>query len=258
MKPQTSPRNKDHIQSVEFVFNVIEILVEHPHGLVLTEVAELADLTRPAARRYLLSLVANGYAVQDKRRFKLSSRIVSIARQWISNAQIWQLAQPILNEVTVQLQENCSVAELSGHDIVYVARSAAHRIMTVQISVGTQLPIHCTSVGQVLLTYQSKKTQAKLISEMNFDRGTSKRIVNSKEMYTRIETVKKQGYAIADDELEFGLCSIAIPIRQPNGEVKNSLNIAAPKSRFSSIELVEKALPILKKARVEIEKLIIE
>lgn len=258
METNTTDRNKDHIQSVELVFKVVEILAEHPYGLVLTEVAELAGITRPAARRYLLSLVANGYALQEKRRFKLSSRIVSVARQWISNAQIWRLVQPVLNKVTDKLHESCSIAEISGQDIVYVARSAARRIMTVQISVGTQLPIYCTSMGQVLLAYQSKQIQTDLISKMNFNKGTEKSIATAKEMSARIDLIKKQGYVIVDEELELGLCSLAVPIRRPNGEVKTALNISAPKSRFSSTNFIGKILPELIKARDEIETLIID
>lgn len=258
MNLKEKPRNKDHIQSVEFVFKVVEILAEHPYGLVLTEVAELASLTRPAARRYLLSLVANGYAVQEKRRFKLSSRIVTVARQWINNAHFWRLAQPILNHVTDQLQESCSVAELSGRDIVYVARSAARRIMAVQISVGTQLPIYCTSMGQVLLAHQPKYLQDNIILDTKFERGSDKSLKNTQQIRQRIVEIKRQGYAIVDEELELGICSIAIPIYHPNGDVKSALNLSAPKARFSTQQLVEQALPLLTQARDKIEMLVID
>lgn len=258
MNSDKQPPNKDRVQAVEYVFRVMDVLANHPHGLVLTEVSELTDLSRAAARRYLLSLVANGYATQEKRRFKLTARIVSLARQWLNNAHIWTLAQPILNKVTETLEESCSIAEFSGEDIIYVARSAARKIMTVQIAIGTKLPIYCTSMGQVLLAFQSLESRNAIVSKMKFERGTHKSISSEKAMYERLDLIRKRGYAINDEELELGLCSIAVPIRNPNGEITTALNLSAPTTRFNAKDLFEKALPVITSARNEIELLILD
>src|SRR5690606_26676011 len=95
---------------------VMEILAAHPQGLTLTEVAERAGLTRAGARRFLLTLVATGYAVQEGRRFQLSSRLISVARTWLGGASLWAFAEPFMRAVSQQLNESCSAAILADEE----------------------------------------------------------------------------------------------------------------------------------------------
>lgn len=258
MSEQKPIQNKDRVQAVDSVFKTLEILSVHPFGLTLSEVAEMTELSRAAARRYLLSLVGNGYAVQQGRRFCLSSKIVSVARQWLNDGQIWNLAQPILKSVTGELQESCSVGQLSGAEVIYVARSAARRLMSVQIAVGTHLPAYCTSMGQVLLAHLADDARRRMVRDIEFEALTIHSLTSVSELEARLEEVREQGFAVVEEELELGLCSIAVPIRHPNGDVVYALNVSAPKDRFSGEELVGKALPILNDARDEIQRLILE
>lgn len=258
MLEQKSARNKDRVQAVDSVFKVLEVLSANPYGLTLSEVAEMTELSRAAARRYLLSLVGNGYAVQQGRRFCLSTKIVAVARQWLDDGQIWNLAQPILKSVTGELQESCSVGQLSGGDVIYVARSAARRLMSVQISVGTHLPAYCTSMGQVLLANLADDVRQTIVEKIEFEALTVHSLINVSQLNERLGNVRKQDYALVEEELELGLCSIAVPIRHPNGEVIYALNLSAPKNRFSGEELVAKALPILNDARDKIQQLILD
>lgn len=257
--PQQKPtRNKDRVQAVDSVFKTLETLAANPDGLTLSELAEITELSRAAARRYLLSLVANGYAVQQGRRFCLSTKIVGVARQWLNDGQIWNLAQPILKSVTQILQESCSVGQLSGAEVIYVARSAARRLMSVQISVGTHLPAYCTSMGQVLLANLADEVRQTIVQNVEFNALTAHSLTKISQLNDRLGEVRKQGYALVEEELELGLCSIAVPIHHPNGDVVFALNISAPKNRFSGQELVSTALPILIDARDKIQQLILD
>src|SRR5690606_17205843 len=127
----------------------VEILARHPSGLTLTEVASEAALTRAGARRLLLTLVASGYAAQNGRRFVLTARLLSLARTWLDSAAHWSHAEPILRSISATLGESCSAAVLEGEDVVYVARAAGRRILSVSLNVGTHLPAYCTSMGRV-------------------------------------------------------------------------------------------------------------
>lgn len=258
MQDQPNTRNKNHVQAVDSVFKTLEILSAHPQGLSISEMAELSHLSRAAARRYLLSLVANGYAVQAGRRFNLSTKIVAVARQWLNQGQIWNLAQPILKSVTDHLQESCSVGQLSGTNVVYVARSAARRLMSVQISIGTHLPAYCTSMGQVLLANLSEDLRQVALNNAELTPLTEHSITQKSKLSTRLNLVKEQGFALVEEELELGLSSIAVPIHHPNGDVVFALNLSAPKNRFSGQELVATALPILNDARNKIQQLILD
>ena len=132
--------SRDHVGSLERGLAVMEILARHPSGMTLTELAEEAGLTRAGARRFLLTLVATGYATQDGRVFSLSPRLLTVARTWLGGGSLWSFAAPIMRAVATQLNEACSAAILSGHDVVYVARIPGRRILSVSLDVGTRLP----------------------------------------------------------------------------------------------------------------------
>src|SRR5690606_15085313 len=119
---------RDQVGSLARGLRVMEILAAHPQGLTLTETAERAGLTRAGARRFLLTLVASGYAVQDGRRFLLSSRLIAVARSWISGSTLWTYAEPFMRAVSHKLNESCSAAILADEDVVYVARVAGRRL----------------------------------------------------------------------------------------------------------------------------------
>ena len=105
--------SRDHVGSLERGLAVMEILARHPSGMTLTEMAEEAGLTRAGARRFLLTLVATGYATQDGRVFSLSPRLLAVARTWLGGGSLWSFAAPIMRTVATQLNEACSAAILS-------------------------------------------------------------------------------------------------------------------------------------------------
>ena len=86
----------------------------HPSGMTLTEMAEEAGLTRAGARRFLLTLVATGYATQVGRVFSLSPRLLTVARTWLGGGSLWSFAAPIMRAVAAQLNEACSAADPVG------------------------------------------------------------------------------------------------------------------------------------------------
>ena len=143
---------RDIVGSFARGLGVMEILAAHPAGLTLTEMAERAELTRAGARRFLLTMVAAGYAIQDGRKFVLSPRLISVARSWLSGSSLWTFAEPYMRAVSLALNESCSAAILVDEDVVYVARVAGRRIVSVGLHVGTRLPAHCTSMGRILLS----------------------------------------------------------------------------------------------------------
>src|SRR5690606_12666298 len=123
-----------------------------PAGMTLTEMAAKAEMTRAGARRFLLTLVDSGYAIQLERRFRLSPRLLPVARTWLQGSSLWSYAEPFLREVAAKFSESSSAAVLSGEDIVYVARIPGRHILSVALHVGTRLPAWCTSMGRVLLS----------------------------------------------------------------------------------------------------------
>jgi IclR family pca regulon transcriptional regulator len=249
----TQQEHRDHVGSLTRGLVVLEILAAHPAGLTLTEMAEKALLTRAGARRFLLTLVASGYAIQKDRKFLLSSRLLSTARTWITGQTLWAYAEPFMRDVSETLNESCSAAVLADEDVVYVARVAAQRILSVALHVGTRLPAVCTAMGRVLLAGLTDEHLERFLARANLEQRTPKTITDRGELAAVIASVRERGYATMDEELELGLRSIAVPIRDQSGEIVAAINVSAQSARYSVSEMEQRLLPRLQQAAASIE-----
>ncbi|MEQ1950229.1 IclR family transcriptional regulator domain-containing protein [Mesorhizobium yinganensis] len=247
------PSMRDHVGSLEKGLGVIEILATHPAGLTLTETAERAGLTRAGARRLLLTLVAAGYAGQNGRVFALTPKLLSLSRMWLEGTSLWSFAEPFMRAVATEMNESCSAAVLSGHDVVYVARIPGARIMRVALQVGTRLPAYCTSMGRVLMSGMTQEQLADFLGGAVIEPNTPKTITDRHEIARKVRQAAEQGFALVDEELEIGLRSIAVPIRDRQGAIAAAINVSAQSARFSVAEMETAVLPPLKRAAEKIE-----
>ena len=244
---------RDTVGSLQKGLAVLEILAAHPAGLTLTEMAEKAGLTRAGARRFLLTLTISGYAVQDGRKFSLSPRLLSVARSYVQGASLWSYAEPFLRKAAAELNESCSAAVLSGEDVVYVARVPGRHILSVALHVGTRLPAWCTSMGRVLLSGLPMPELQEFLAVAAIEPKTPKSIVDREKLAILISKAATDGYAIVDEELELGLRSIAVPIRDASRKIVAAINISTQSSRFTPAEMRREILPKLKAAAGSIE-----
>ena len=244
---------RDIVGSLGKGLAVLEILAAHPAGMTLTEMAAKADMTRAGARRFLLTLVDSGYAIQQERRFLLSPRLLTVARTWLQGSSLWTYAEPFLRDVAGLFKESSSAAVLSGEDIVYVARIPGRHILSVALHVGTRLPAWCTSMGRVLLSDLPPVELRAFLSSARIVAHTPKSITDPADLEREILRAARQGFAIVDEELEIGLRSIAVPVRDRSGKVIAAINISTQSSRFSPEEMKALILPPLKNAAHAIE-----
>src|SRR5690606_33467096 len=224
---------RDLVGSLAKGLRVLEVVAEAPSGLRLSHVAEACGLTRAGARRLLLTLAAEGYVRQEGRRFLLSAKLLSLTRRWLGGSSLWTCAEPIMREVSQALGESCSAAVLEGEDIVYVARVAGRRIVSVSLSVGTRLPAHCTSMGRVLPSDLEDDELARFLERATIHANTPKTITDRQEIAARVAKVRRAGYAIVDEELELGLRSIAVPVRSRTGRIVAAINVSTQSARYS-------------------------
>jgi IclR family pca regulon transcriptional regulator len=249
----TASPSRDLVGSLAKGLDVMAILAARPAGMTLTEMADEAGLTRAGARRFLLTLVASGYAAQDGRRFALTPRLLGLARQWLDGTSLWSFAEPHMRKVAAALKESCSAAVLADRDVVYVARVPGERIMSVALHVGTRLPAYCTSMGRVLLSGLSEAELRQFLHHVDIRRLTEKTVTDRQELFDTIRRVADDGYALVDEELEIGLRSIAVPIRDRSGKIVAAVNVSTQPSRFSVAAMKGEILPLLLTAAGDIE-----
>jgi IclR family pca regulon transcriptional regulator len=240
--------DRDFVASLEKGLLVIEAFDASRPRLTLSDVAKLTGITRAAARRYLLTLTRLNYADFDGRYFTLSPRILRLGYAYLSSASLSVRVQPFLEQISEATGESSSAAILDGDDIVYIARSATRRIMSIGLGVGSRLPAYCTSLGRAILAYQPEEAIEAYLRRVRMEARTPKTVTDKTEFRAVLEATRAQGYALVNEELEFGLRSIAVPVVQKSGQVTIALNLSAQAGRVSADEMRERFLPSLSAA----------
>jgi IclR family pca regulon transcriptional regulator len=246
--PGTKAKPREFVQGLERGFAVIRTFSSESPNLTISQVAERSGLTRAVARRYLLTLQTLGYVTQQGHRFSLTPRLLDLGYTYLSTLDVASVAPPFMERVTEALHESCSVCVLDGDEIVYVARRAAKRIMSINLAVGSRLPAHATSMGKVMLAHLPPAELDAYFKAANLTRLTETTIVKPAELRRALAEVRDQGWAIADEETERGVRSVSAPIVDRSGEVHAALNVAGHAARVSLHQLKKTYLPVVLEA----------
>jgi IclR family pca regulon transcriptional regulator len=246
-------RRRAFVQSLERGLAVIRAFDgEHPQ-LTLSEVARRTGLTRAAARRFLLTLAELGYVRTDGRLFSLRPRVLELGYAYLSSMSLPEVARPHLEALGAAVGESCSVSVLDGEEIVYVARVSSKRIMTIAISVGTRLPAFATSMGRVLLAALPPGELEQYLRTARLEPLTPYTVTAPDQLRAVLAEVAAQGHALLDQELEEGLRSIAVPVRDRDGRVVAAMNVSASARRSSPEAIRTDLLPPLLAAAREVQ-----
>lgn len=259
--PKTNPpdaadfeQSRDYVQSLARGLSVLRAFSQEYPRMNLSQVAERTGLSRAAARRLLLTLQHLGYIRADGRTFTLSPKVLELGYCYLGALNLTDLTQPIVEELSRQLNESCSLAVLDGHDIVYVVRVPVRRIMTVSLGVGARLPAFCASLGRVLLSQLTPAELKTWLAELKPQKFTPHTHLQKEKIRAAIELARTQGYSYVEQELELGLCSLAVPIRDPQGRIMAALNVSTPYRPQVAEYARQELLPALLKAAGRIER----
>jgi IclR family pca regulon transcriptional regulator len=190
----------------------------------------------------------------DGKLFGLTPKVLELGYAYLSGLTLPGIAGPHLEALVARVHESSSMSVLDHHDIVYVARVPTARIMTVAINVGTRFPAYATSMGRVLLAGLDEVALDAELAAVPLERFTEHTVRSTRELRARIEEVRRDGYAMVDQELESGLRSIAVPVRDKQGRVVAAINVSSHVSRITKERARKEFLPPLLRAAEAIER----
>lgn len=246
-------KSRDFIGALQKGFVVIEAFGALNDRMTLSEVARKTGLTRPTARRYLLSLARLGYAESDGRHFWLTHRVLRLGYAYLSSASLPRIAHPILNRISERTREATSLSTIEGGEIIFLASSVAPRIMAASITVGLRLPAYCTAAGRVLLSSFPDEEVENRLRACPRRKLTRKTKVGISELLQEIDRARSNGYALNDEEQELGLRSIAVPLSIPKMQLRLAMSVSVHAGRMQVHELVHRIFPILRTAKRDLE-----
>jgi IclR family pca regulon transcriptional regulator len=232
---------------------VIEAFTPQTPQMTISQLSQKTGLSRAAVRRCLYTLVKLGFAGSDEaQRYSLRPKMLTLANTYTASSTLANAAQPILERMSAAFHESFSVATLDGDEIVYIARTTVTRVMSVDLHIGSRLPAFCTSMGRVLLAYLPQDQLEHFMARLQLIQYTP-RTVNSKEkLRLMLRNVRRNGFALCDQEYEVGLRSIAVPVFAGNGRVVATVNLSGHAPRMPMLEMQTRFLPPLRTAASEL------
>ena len=235
---------------------VVQAFSDSRKPQTIAQISQKTGIPRAAVRRCLFTLQQLGYVDAELNNFSLRPKVLTLGYSYLSSTPLTVSSQPYLNAISRDLGESCSIAVLDDGEVLYVARSAASRVMSVALNTGSRLPAYCTSLGRVMLAYLAPEQLDAYFARAKLRPMTDKTVTNQKRLREILAGVRQDGYAINDEELELGLRSIAVPVRGASGQVVAALNIGAQAGRVSVERMREQFLPVLLRGAQELSVLL--
>jgi IclR family pca regulon transcriptional regulator len=241
--------DKEYVAGLEKGLAIIEAFGIRNGPLTLSEAADITGHSRASARRSLLTLLRLGYVESDGKYFRLAPRVLRLGHAYLTSTSLSKLVQPILEAISERTHESSSLAVLDSTDAVFVARAATRRSLSSGLGLGSRLPAYCAATGRVLLAALPQEQAERLLKRMGRHRLTPHTRTELPELLALLDDVRGRGYAVSNEELELGVRSIAVPIRDAAGRTVASMSLVAATSRYSIESMLETLLPELEGAR---------
>jgi IclR family pca regulon transcriptional regulator len=231
---------------------VVQAFSDSRKPQTIANISQKTGIPRAAVRRCLHTLRELGYVDAELNNFSLRPKVLTLGYSYLSSTPLTVSAQPYLNDISRTLNESSSMAVLEDGEVLYVARASTSRVMSVALNTGSRLPAYCTSLGRVMLAHLPPDELERYLAKTKLRAMTENTVVNQKRLREILADVRRDGYAINDEELELGLRSIAVPVRGASGQVLAALNVGAQAARVSVKQLEKEFLPVLLRGAQEL------
>ncbi|WP_136161703.1 IclR family transcriptional regulator domain-containing protein [Sphingomonas flavalba] len=246
-------QDPEYLSTLARGLSVLRAFNQSRPEMQLSEVAVATGLNPAVARRCLNTLVQLGYVAQHGRRFLLRPEVLVFGSAFLASMNVEGVAGPHLQALRDETGDSSSMAVLSGEDILYIAHVSTNRRIRIGASVGTRFPAYATSLGKVLLAYQGDAAIDAYLESVALNRFTEHTVTDKAALRESLHATRVDGYASAQDELDYGVVSVAVPVFDKDRQIAAAINCSTSTTRIARDELVASRLPLLQRAAVEIE-----
>lgn len=256
-------RSKSHgkesglfVASVEKAFRVLDAISDAKTELGLSEIAARTGIGKSAAQRFLHTLHTLGYLNQDvtSKGYRLSAKLLALSGAYVSGDVLKMKAQPILEDANRRCEETINLTILDGVDVTYILRFPSKHVVSVNLEVGTRLPAFCTAPGRVLLAPLRRAAVDLVFSKSNLVKHTESTETDPRRLHEILAQVRRQGYALSNQEAFVGDISVAAPIFDDQGSVTAAVNVAVPFPRWSVAKAKRQLIPVVKEVGKAVSK----
>ncbi|MEN5226457.1 IclR family transcriptional regulator C-terminal domain-containing protein [Pseudomonas asiatica] len=245
--PAIHPR--DLIAGLQKGLALMQLFSAEQPRLSVPQAARLSGLTPSAARRFLLTLVHEGFAETDSREYWLTPKALRLGQAYVDSAQLPRMLRPIVEQVARQTQEHVSVGTRDGDEIIHLVRSRYSHVSSLSIRPGSRVPMYCTAGGRVWLAWLYEGERDAYFARNPLRGLTPYTQTDRLQLEVELLRVREQGFCIVDQEYEVGMRVLGVPLLDRAGRLKATLTITTHASRLSVDEIRLRYLPTLYEAQ---------
>ncbi len=253
MNDKAPRKDGEFLSTLERGLSVLRSFSRERPEMTLSEVASVTGLSPAVARRCLHTLVELGYIGRKDKLFLLTPEVMGFASAFLESMNLEEMIRPHLQVVRDRTGDSSSLAVLSGGDVLYLIHVSTNRMVRLAAGIGTRFPAYATSLGRILLAQLSDAELDAYLAQTEFRRFTDKTITDPSRLKKIMQQARSNEYAMTQDELDYGIVSVAVPIRAGGPGVVAAINCSTATSRIESGEMLDTRLPYLKEAAREIE-----
>lgn len=246
--------DRDFVGALARGLEVIGAFTRARPCMTVSEVARATGLARATVRRSLLTLTREGYAEKDAKHFWLTAKVRDLGCSASLAFDQFDVIQPVMNDLSRTLRRSVFAAVLSDEQVVYIARATPERLHDFRKSVGAHAPAHVMSTGRVLLAAQPAGYLRRYLDRTHLVKLTQNTITSKTRLHALIEEVRIDGFSVVDQELEVGVGSISVPVRDSRGQMIAALNVCCPLTQNFTQKTLKTILYLLDTSSQEITK----
>ena len=253
-------RRPGHSQSLERGLVILASFTSNRPLLGTSELARRLGLSRSTTHRYLSTLHELDYLHQDAetRKYRLGPRVLDLGFSAINSMDVREIAAPYLRQLSDETGYTVNLAILDGTEVVYVERCRTSRIgqreIDLNLHVGSRLPAYCTSLGKAMLAFLPDAERDAVIDRVEFSQRGPNTMADRESFLDELARVRRDGFSVNNEELAYGLRSIAAPARDRTGVAVAAINLAVHRSMVSLDDLVHRLSPPLLHTAAEISR----
>lgn len=238
------------------LFHILDIISSADGALAVQDIADQSSLPQPTVHRIVAQFETLGLVVRDpsSRRVTVGPRLFNLSQHVMQASSRQGPVHAILSNVTQTIDESCALGILDRDAVVYVDCVEASWPLSLKLRPGSRVPLHCTSIGKLILAYMPSRQRERLMSQMAYTRYTDKTVIDAKTLTKALDEIRKTGFAITDQEFIPGVVGVAVGVFAGSGKMLAGLSIRAPEVRLS-IARARELVPALQASAQKISEL---
>ena len=237
-KPKKDRKPKNLVQAIERGLSLLDILSQYPDGLDLGSISKISGLNKGTTHRLLSTLVYLDYARQDpnSKNYLLGFKLAELGNLLLKQLDLRNVARPHLLHLAEEVQETVHLVIRDYNQAIYIDKVGLYPKeagLQMVSRLGSRASMHSCAVGKVLLASMPWKAVEKLIDLDALAKMTEYTIIDSSSLHNHLNTIRKNGYAIDNQENEMGIRCVAAPVFDKSDRVIAAISMSGPAARIS-------------------------